>query len=39
MNSKQKEKVKQIAKKHNVRYEKAYKIFKAYIDRGIKWEV
>ena len=39
MTSKQKEKIKQIAKKHNVSYEKAYKIFKAYLDKGIKWKV
>jgi len=36
--SNQNEKIKQIAKKHNVSYETAYRIFKAYLDKGIIWK-
>ena len=39
MNSKQKEKVKQLAKKYKISFDKAYKIAKAYLDKGIKWKV
>ena len=39
MISKEKERIKVLAKKYNISYEQAYKIAKAYLDKGIKWKV
>jgi Mor family transcriptional regulator len=33
-----KNRIKQLAKKYNTTYDKVYKIVKAYLDKGIKWE-
>ena len=38
MNSKEKERIKVLAKKYNISYEQAYKIAKAYLEKGIRWE-
>ena len=38
MNTIDKNRIKQLAKKYNTTYDKVYKIVKLYTDKGIKWE-